>query len=303
MATRRSSLESISGNLEESLGVRSAAMRAPVALSPVPHGKDIGRTPLRNVGRIEVHRIVPDPDQPRTEFTEEALDRLAQSIRDKGQLSPIRVRWSEELTQWVIVSGERRWQASIKAGLKTIDCCFHDDALSRSEILEQQLIENLLREDLQPIEEAQAFSELLKLNSWGGKQLAEALRIAPSKVTRALALLKLPADIQAQVAVGDVPARAAYEISRLTDEGQQRALATKAAQEHLTTEKTASVVRQRKGIPKPKPRGTRQTFVTVEGWKVLVTCPRKANYHELEQALRYALDEVQLRIRNNVQLF
>lgn len=303
MATRRNSLEAIAGNLEESLGVRATATPHRIPLSPVPRGKDIGRTPLRNVGRIEVQRIIPDPEQPRVEFSEEGLDRLAQSIREKGQLSPIRVRWSEELTQWVIVSGERRWRASVKAGLKTIDCCFHDEELSRSEILEQQLIENLLREDLQPIEEAQAFAELLKLNSWTGKQLAEALRVPPSKVSRALALLKLPADIQAQVAAGDVPARAAYEISRLTDEGQQRALAAKAAQERLTTEKTARVVRQRKGTPKPKSRGTRQTFVTPEGWKVLVSCPRKANYHEVELALRYALDEVQLRIRNNVQLF
>lgn len=303
MATRRGALDGIASHLQESLGVRSAAAHAPVVLSPVSRNKDIGRTPLRNMGRIEVQRIIPDPDQPRVAFSDEALERLAQSIRDKGQLSPIRVRWCDERTQWVIVSGERRWRASVRAGLKTVDCCFHEDALTRSEILEQQLIENLLREDLEPIEEAQAFSELLKLNGWTGKRLAEALRITPSKVTRALALLKLPADIQAQVASGDVPARAAYEISRLSDAGQQRELAAQTAERRISTAKTANAVRQRQGIRKPKPRGLRQTFVTPEGWKVLVTAPRKANYHEVEQALQYALEEVQLRIRNNVQLF
>ena len=301
MATTRSALEGITGNLQESLGVRRRESRP--QLSPVPHAKDAGRSPLRNVGKVDVSLVMPDPQQPRIEFSDEALERLAHSIRDKGQLSPIRVRWSDELTRWIIVSGERRWRATVKAGLKTIDCCFHEDDLTRSEILEQQLIENLLREDLQPIEEAKAFASLLELNGWTGKQLAGALRITPSKVSRALALLTLPADIQARVDSGDVPARSAYEISRLTDERQQRELADQAAANRLTHLRAASAVRQRKGRAKPKPRGTRQTFVTPEGWKVLITAQRKANYHEVEQALSYALDEVRHRIRNNVQLF
>ncbi len=301
MATTRSALEGITGNLQESLGVRRQESRP--QLSPVPHAKDAGRSPLRNVGKVDVSLVMPDPQQPRVEFSDEALDRLAQSIRDKGQLSPIRVRWSDELTRWIIVSGERRWRATMRAGLKTIDCCFHEEEISRSEVLEQQLIENLLREDLQPIEEAKAFASLLELNGWTGKQLAEALRITPSKVSRAMALLTLPADIQRRVESGDVPARSAYEISRLTDVRQQRELADQAADKRLTHLRAANAVRQRKGRAKPKPRGTRQTFVTPEGWKVLVTAQRKANYHEVEQALSYALDEVRHRIRNNVQNF
>jgi ParB family chromosome partitioning protein len=301
MATTRSALERITGNLQESLGVRRPESRP--QLSPVPHAKDAGRSPLRNVGKVDVTLIMPDPQQPRVEFSDEALDRLAQRIRDKRQLSPIRVRWSDELTRWIILSGERRWRATVKAGLKSIDCCFHEEELSRSEILEQQLIENLLREDLQRIEEAKAFASLLGLNGWTGKQLAEALRITPSRVTRALALLKLPADIQKQVDSGDLPARSAYQISRLSDERQQRELAHQAAAKRFSHVRAANVVRQRKGKAKPKLRGTRQTFVTPEGWKVLVTVQRNANYHEVEQALTYALEDVRRRIRNNVQLY
>ena len=94
MATRRM-LESIEGNMAESMGARERDLRP--ALSPVPLARDVGRSPIRDVGRVAIELVIPDPDQPRVEFTRDALDRLAQSIRDKGQLSPIRVRWSEDL--------------------------------------------------------------------------------------------------------------------------------------------------------------------------------------------------------------
>jgi len=94
---------------------------------------------------------VPDPEQPRLEFSEDAIERLAQSIHGKGQLSAIRVRWSEPIQKWVIIAGERRWRATKRAGLPTIDCYFHDGELAKSEALEQQLIENCLREDLKPV--------------------------------------------------------------------------------------------------------------------------------------------------------
>jgi ParB family chromosome partitioning protein len=95
---------------------------------------------------------------------------LAQSIRDKGQLSPIRVRWSAEADKWIIVVGQRRWRATQRAGLTTIDCYFHEQDLSESQILEEQLIENCLREDLQPLEEAKACEKLMELNGWNAKE-------------------------------------------------------------------------------------------------------------------------------------
>ena len=108
-------------------------------------------------------------------YLEESIDRLAKSIKDKGQLSPIKVRWSEKDSKWVIVFGEQRWRAVQSVGLPTIQCHFHEDPIPQSEILEQQLIENCLRDDLRPIEEAQAFACLMEVNSWNGQQLADAL--------------------------------------------------------------------------------------------------------------------------------
>src|ERR1043166_2133293 len=100
MVSTRHTLDGLAGNLQESMGVRQTDFR-PV-LAPAPGKRDFGRRPLRNVGKLAISQIVPDPDQPRIDFSEEALDRLALSIREKGQLSPIRVRWSDALEKLII---------------------------------------------------------------------------------------------------------------------------------------------------------------------------------------------------------
>ncbi|MBA3312937.1 MAG: ParB/RepB/Spo0J family partition protein [Planctomycetaceae bacterium] len=300
MASTRSTLEKFSSNLEESMGLREVDLSP--KLSPVPLNRDAGRRPLRNVGRVDINQVIPDPEQPRAEFSDEAIERLADSIREKGQLSAIRVRWSEELSKWIIVAGERRWRATKRAGLPTIDCYFHEGEISKSEILEQQLIENLLREDLQPIEEAKAFSTLMTINNWNGKQLAEALRVPQAKVSRSLALLRLPDDIQEQVAAGVLAPRSAYELSKIGDDKVRRELAEQVTSDGLTRDEAASVVRQRKGKPKQQSRGTRQTFASAGGWKVIVTANRRGSYHEIEEALLDALEEVRLRIANGIQI-
>jgi ParB family chromosome partitioning protein len=191
----------------------------------------------------------------------------------------------------------------LKAGLKSIDCQFHEGKLSNSEILEQQLIENLLREDLKPLEEARGFASLMELNGWNGKQVAQALRVAESKVSRALALLRLPEDLQHRVQAGEIPARSAYELSKLNDDEKRRQLANQVATQKLTHHQAAKAVRQRKGVKKATSRMTRLTFKSENGWNIIAQQPAKSNYHELEFALVEALEEVRLRINNNVQLF
>src|SRR5262245_61900264 len=130
MSSTRKTLEAMSANLEESMGLRLLDLQP--RLTPVPTNKDAGRRPLRQFGKVEVARVIPDPKQPRVEFSEDALERLAQSIREKGQLSPIRVRWSDDHQKWIIICGERRWRAAQRAGLPEIECYFHDNELSSS---------------------------------------------------------------------------------------------------------------------------------------------------------------------------
>ncbi len=298
--TTRSTLERIDGNLDESMRARVTSDQP--QLSPVPSFKDVSRRPVRDAGRLPVDDIIADPDQPRTHFSQDALERLTRSVRDKGVYSPIRVRWSKEHESWIVVSGERRWRAAKQAGLEFIDCRFIDRDLTRSDILEEQLIENLLREDLGPVEEARAFADLIELNGWTGKQLAETLHIPPSKVTRSLAILRLPADVQELVAAGEIPSRSAYEISRLPDETSKRQLASRIASGNLTHEQASKAVRRHSGKPKRRSSGSKLTFTTEDGWKVTVTNRRKGRYEEVEEALAAALDEVRHRIQNNVVL-
>ena len=146
MAQTRDTLAKIDDHVAESMGVRSTW--GPVRLSPTPRPQDIGRRPSAGFGKVAIAQVGPDPQQPRVEFSSDAIERLAASIRDQGQLSPIRVRWSVELGKWLIIAGERRWRAVTKAGLERITSMFIDRDMSESEIRAEQLVENLLGEDL-----------------------------------------------------------------------------------------------------------------------------------------------------------
>lgn len=300
MGTMQDRLENVGHLLNESLGVRTNDLRP--KLSPVPTARDLGRRPLRGYGRVGVEQVIPDPTQPRTEFAQESITALAANIQAKGQIHPIHVRWSEEAECWVIVSGERRWRAVREAGLTTVDCFFHEQPLTKAQALELQLIENLLREDLRPIEEARAFQSLMDLNGWNGKQIADALRVPPSKVSRSLALLDLPADIQRQVEAGQVPARTAYELSKLIDDTAQRELASQSASGELTNTSAAQAVRQHPTRRPSKVQHVRQTFYADNHCHITVTAPRASSYHDIEAALIQALEEVRLRIENSVRL-
>ncbi len=297
MSNTRNVLKQMNDHLDESIGVRRTELRP--QLSPIAAARDIGRRGNRAFGQIEIDRIQPDPDQPRTEFDPIALEQLAGSMRDKGQLAPIRVRWSEPHATWLIISGERRWRAAQQAGMRVIDCFFQELALSPTQILEEQLIENLLRVDLRPVEEAESFQKLMTVNKWTGKDLATALNISPTRVSRALALLKLPHEMRVRVDEGELSPRAGYELSKLPE---PQLAQVKHVSQPLTVEQASRVVRQRTGKAQPTARGARQTFIAENGWQIVAKSSRKGTYHEIEAALVEALEEVRLRIANRVSL-
>jgi ParB family chromosome partitioning protein len=306
------------GNLNESLGVRgpvpgeAAAAPSPAAIPAT--SPDDGRTRARDAGHMEIERIVPDPNQPRKEFTKDSIDRLAASIKERGQLLPLRVRWNQELGKWVIVSGERRYRAALQAGLKTVSCIFIDRELTEAECLQEQLVENALREDLRPSEQAKAYKSLSDMNGWSANELADALHVSKSAVIKALALLKLPEDIQRQVDSGEIPATAAYEVARLDGEEEQRELAERIISEKLTRDATVEAVRVRKNparLRQPSaappelagaPAGTTISYTLADGTRVAVTSPRKPFMCEqvceaLKEALRLAEMELAMKAR------
>ena len=219
----------LGANIQESMGGTSAGAGGPLPnpAHGVP-GRYDGVTRPKDVLTIAVQSLRPDPDQPRREFDDDDLRRLADSLKSRGQLQPIRVRWDQPAGAWVIVSGERRWRAAGMAGLATLACVEAKGDLSPDAILEDQLVENCLRSDLKPVEEAHAYKALMERRGVSARQLAESLSLSHMAVNRALALLDLPESVRDQVERGVLPPSSAYEVGRLDDPALQAEVAAAA---------------------------------------------------------------------------
>jgi ParB family transcriptional regulator, chromosome partitioning protein len=205
-----------------------------------------GRRRLDAACVIRLDRIVPDPDQPRKEFDEESLARLAESLKARGQLQPIRVRWDDAADRYVVVVGERRYRAAMKAGMEAIACVVVAGNPSADDLLEDQLVENALREDLKPIEQASAYQALLAARGLSQRELAERLQIGHASIARALALLGLPEPIQEAVDQGKIAPNTAYELTKVSDPGEQAALAQDAADGQLKRDEIQKLTRARR---------------------------------------------------------
>jgi ParB family chromosome partitioning protein len=248
-------LKRFEANINQSLGVRDEATSVPGRVEslqmPQGPGPNDGRTRARALGYMDITRIIPDPEQPRKEFEADALRRLSRSMVKFGQLLPIRVRWDERLGKWVIISGERRYRAALAAGLTTVSCHFVDGELSPARVLEEQLVENCLREDLKPVEQARAYRALMDENAWSARRVAEELHLASSTVVKALALLKLPEEVQEQVESGVIPATTAYELAKLKGSEAKNRVADRIAREKLSRDEAMALVRETTGRSSP----------------------------------------------------
>jgi ParB family chromosome partitioning protein len=141
---------------------------------------------------IDIDLIVPNAQQPRTRFTDQALDELAQSISVNGVIQPIVLR--KKNGKYEIVAGERRWRAAQRAGLRKVPAVVRD--VSDEKLLELALIENIQRAELSPIEEAKAYRRLVDEMGMTQEMLASHVGKERSRITTSLRLLKLPDDIQ-----------------------------------------------------------------------------------------------------------
>jgi ParB family chromosome partitioning protein len=215
--------KSVGAKADESIGATRVKLSADAKgpPSPPPSGRLKGLSRLADAAVIPIHRIVADPDQPRKEFDEEALGRLAENLKASGQLQPIRVRYVEEVDHYVILCGERRWRAAMIAEMASLACIVHDGAIEPIEVLAIQLAENCAREDLGPIDQAEAYRKLMALTKWSGRQLAREVGVSQSTVSRALALLDLAEPVLDAVALGDLSPSVAYELTRIADAVEQ----------------------------------------------------------------------------------
>ncbi len=220
------------------MGKKNALGRGLDALISFNEGESQGST---SIIEVELDKIKPNPDQPRTSFDEEALEELAASIKKIGIVQPITLR-HEGNGFYQIIAGERRYRASLLAGLETIPA--YIKAASDNELMEMALVENIQREDLNSIEIALAYQNLIEMLSLTQEQLSERVGKKRATITNYLRLLKLPAEVQMGVKDKKIDMGHARALVTINDPVKQLSIYNLILKEGLSVRKVESIVRE-----------------------------------------------------------
>lgn len=200
---------------------------------------DLKAAPMSKMLEIEVEKIIPNPTQPRTEFDEEALDELANSIRQLGIIQPITVRKAED-EKYIIISGERRWRAAQRADLKCLPAYVRE--VDDENLHAMALVENIQRQDLNAIEIALGMQRLLEECNLTQDALSEKVGKKRSSVANYLRLLKLPNEVQLALKEGLISMGHAKAIAGAPEEEQVR-LVKKCIKKALSVRQIEELVR------------------------------------------------------------
>ena len=287
-------LERYGSNISRAVALRAGQAPLP---SEAPPDKYAGATRSRMFAEMPVDAIVTDP-QARTEFDRQELERLAASIKQFGQLAPIRVRRDEGRGSWVVLVGERRLRACRMAGLERVRVELVERAMNEADVLAEQVVENAVRSDLLPVEQGRAYQRLMTLNDWNAQQLADTLGVEVTSVYRALGLLKLPGDVAARVDAGDIKPTAAYEISKLQNADEQREIANRVARGALDLKATTAEVARRRRVKSARSKGrgrqvTEQKIQGSRGIRVTIQSTAKHTAADIAADLREIADRLE----------
>ena len=192
---------------------------------------------------VDVDQLAPNEHQPRQRFEDAGLDELAQSIKANGIIQPIVVRKVDG--GYRIIAGERRWRAAQRAGLTRVPVVIKDvDAGGDGRLLEMALIENIQREDLNPIDQAAAYEKLSGDFKMTQEAIAAAVGKDRSSVANHMRLLKLPQEVRAEVAGGRLSMGHARALLATTDESRQRQIAREVIARNLSVRETEAIVKR-----------------------------------------------------------
>ena len=205
------------------------------ATAPVPEPDEKDHVVMMKISKVE-----PNREQPRKEFDKEKLEELAESIKQYGVIQPLLVQKNNDYYE--IIAGERRWRASQIAGLKEVPVIVRE--YSEQEAVEISLIENIQREDLNPIEEANAYVRLMDEFHLTQEKIAERVSRSRAAVTNAIRLLRLPEEIRTMLIYGDLMEGHARALLGIPDAEKQVEAARKVVSEGLSVRDTEKLVKQ-----------------------------------------------------------
>ena len=226
-------MENVLSTQKRGLG-RGLSALIPAAAEPVT------QTPQERAAKeVAVERITPSPFQPRRNFDETKIDELAASIRIQGIIQPLVVRPKGD--GFELIAGERRWRAAMKAGLSQVPVIVR--AASDHEALQLALVENLQREDLNPIEEAAGYRRLQEEFHWSQEEMAEKVGKSRPAIANSLRLLTLPSEVQQEVTAGRLPAGQARALLGLHTEPLIISASREVIAKGLSTRETEKMVR------------------------------------------------------------
>jgi ParB family chromosome partitioning protein len=211
------------------------------ALIPAAAETESGAQADAGLLEVPVNSIAPNPKQPRTNFDDEALAGLAASIREVGILQPLVVRRAAD-GRYEVIAGERRLRAAKAAGLATVPVVLRDSG--DDDLLRDALIENIHREDLNPIEQADAFKALLGELGLKQEELADRVGVSRSHIANTIRLLALPLDVQQLLTDDKITAGHARALLSLGDKDAMSTLALRVAAEDLSVRQTEEAVRR-----------------------------------------------------------
>ncbi|MBI2389880.1 MAG: ParB/RepB/Spo0J family partition protein [Deltaproteobacteria bacterium] len=239
--------------MSEKAEPRRALGRGLDALLPVSADKAPAGFGERSVFTCPIERVVPMKGQPRQHFDERALEELAQSIREVGLLEPLVVRKLPPVTgappamgdRYELIAGERRWRAAQRAGLKDVLVVVKD--VSPVAAFELAMIENVQREDLNPIELAEAFHRLIKEHGYTQERLAERIGKDRTTIANSLRLLRLPPTVRERVMKGELTEGHARALLQVGDDAELQKLADKVVRGRLSVRQTEQLARQTRG--------------------------------------------------------
>ena len=207
----------------------------------IPTSASTSDAGTRELRHLSLDQIAPNPYQPRTAFDSEHLKELAESIKSRGLLQPILVK--RDGTGYILVAGERRFRAARLAGLTEIPAVLLED-LDESDMLQIALIENIQRENLNPIETAEAFQSLIEQCGLTQAQLAEKVGKNRSSITNTLRLLTLPPNLKALIVEGKLTEGHARAVLSVTDPAMRDRVAQRIISESLSVRQTEGLARQ-----------------------------------------------------------